>query len=172
MDVQLKEEYKKGWFGNATLSGGSTIVPDDDKKLSGQPGALFNGNVLAAGYNETDQLTILGNGKNVVNPDEGYIIISDFNTEGTDELASKQGLETTVQAGANYNTSRVKGFDSNVSVNYNFNRKDVRETSKRTTFQQSSPDIVTDGDYIGKGDNHRINTAIELNKSDDSKYFL
>lgn len=172
MDVQLKEEYKKGWFGNATLSGGSTIVPDEDKKLSGQPGALFNGNVLAAGYNETDQLTILGNGKNVVNPDEGYIVISDFNTEGTDELASKQGLETTAQAGANYNTSRVKGFDSNVSVNYNFNRKDVRETSKRTTFQQSSSDIVTDGDYIGKGDNHRINTAIELNKADDSKYLL
>lgn len=172
MDVQLKEEYKKGWFGNAELSGGSSIVPDDDKKLSGQPGVLYSGNVLAAGYDETGQLTILGNGKNVVDPDEGYVIISDFNTEGTDDLASKRGLENAAQAGANYNTSRIKGFDSNVSINYYFNHKDAREKSRRTTFQQSSSDIITDGEYVGKGDNHRINTAIELNKTDDSKYLL
>ena len=27
MDVQLKEEYKKGWFGNAKAGGGSTLTP-------------------------------------------------------------------------------------------------------------------------------------------------
>ena len=172
MDVQLKEEYKKGWFGNASLSGGSTVVPAEEKKLEGQPGVLFNGNVLAAGYDETDQLTVLGNGKNVVDPDEGYVILSDFNTEGTDDLASKQGLETATQAGANYNTSRIKGFDTNVSINYNFSRKDVREKSSRTTFQQTAPDIITDGDFTGKGDNHRVNTSFSIDKEDDSKYMM
>ncbi len=28
MDVQLKEEYKRGWFGNARLDGGSTLESD------------------------------------------------------------------------------------------------------------------------------------------------
>ena len=33
MDVELKEEYTKGWFGNARLGGGSTLTPETDNAL-------------------------------------------------------------------------------------------------------------------------------------------
>lgn len=172
MDVQLKEEYRKGWFGNANLSGGASLVPKAENEMMGRPGLLFTGSALAAGYNEQDQLTIIGNGKNVVNPDEAIIIFDDFNSDGSDEFAGKRGLESAAQAGANYNTLRIKGFETNASVNYNFTSKDARENSSRTSFQPSGPDILTDGEYIGKGRNHKINTAVEIEKKDNSKYLF
>ena len=171
MDVELKEEYKKGWFGNAKFSGGAPLASSEDKDAMGTPDFLFNGNALLAGYNEKDQLTILGSGKNFTN-DETVMVYSDFNSDETDPLASKKGLETAAQAGANYNTSRIKGFDSNVSVNYIFTQKDAREKSARTSFQQSAPDITTDSEYLGKGNNHRINAAIDIANEDDSKYLI
>lgn len=40
MDVELKEEYKKGWFGNAKAGGGSTLTPKSDDHLIDSRGAL------------------------------------------------------------------------------------------------------------------------------------
>lgn len=172
MDVQLKEEYRNGWFGNVRLAGGASLVPDGDREMMGQPGLLFNGSSMAAGYNDLDQITFLGSGKNVDRPGQSSTLVYDFDTVDTDDLASRQGLETSAQAGANYNTARIKGFDSNLSVNYSFNRKDAREKSSRTSFRHSEPDIITDGEYSGYGDNHRINAAAELTKTDDSKFLV
>ena len=31
MDISLKKEYEKGWFGNAKLAGGSPISAEDNK---------------------------------------------------------------------------------------------------------------------------------------------
>lgn len=170
MDVQLKEEYKKGWFGNAKASGGSSLVSEENRELMGQPGFLFNGSALAAGYNDKDQVTFLGNGKNVDESEQEMIFIGEIGAPETDGLAGKRGMETGAQAGVNYNTTRIKGFDSNFSVNYNYSQKDAREKSERTSFQPDESDMVTDGEFIGKGDNHKINTSLEFDKEDDEKY--
>ena len=58
MDLQLKEEYKQGWFGNAELGGGWRPGSDDDG-LGDDRHALFNDNFLLSGYNEKDQLTLI-----------------------------------------------------------------------------------------------------------------
>lgn len=172
MDVLLKEEYRKGWFGNAGINGGVSIISKDDKKISGSPGALFNTNAMLSGYNEKDQLVFLGSGKNATSLRDRSVIFSpDFNNDA-DEFSSKPGLQTTAQAGANYNTERLKGFDSNISVNYNFNSKDSRENSLRTSFYSEGPEIITDGKYQGVGSDHKINTAMELSKKNNDKYLF
>ena len=54
MDIALKKEYEKGWFGNAKLAGGSPLSAGDNKN---QPviidrDVLYNGSVMLSGYNE------------------------------------------------------------------------------------------------------------------------
>ena len=98
-------------------------------------------------------------------------IFPDF-TSDSDDFSSKHGLQTTAQGGANYNTERLKGFDSNISANYNFNSKDARENSSRTSFNSAGPEIITDGKYQGVGSDHKINTSAELRKKRNDKYLF
>ena len=173
MDVLLKEEYKEGWFGNAKVLGGANLGDKPDNALGGQPDALFNTNAMLSGYNESDQLTLIGNAKNANEPSSVILIVySDFDSDEKDELDSKQGLQTSAQAGANYNSDRIKGFNSNASVNYNFLRKDARELSKRTSFVKDSPEIITNELFTGMGDDHKVNGSIELEKKDQKKYMI
>lgn len=171
MDVELKDEYKAGWFGNANLSGGATLVPAEDRQLSGAPGALFSGTALVSGYNEKDQLTLLGSGKNVLSDGGMIFIASDFDSDA-DELSWKSGMTTSAQAGANYNTGRIKGFDYNASVSYNYSKKDARENTARTSFQSQGPDINKEGTFKGLGKDHKVITSMELEKSDTKKYMI
>jgi hypothetical protein len=174
MDVLLKEEYKEGWFGNAKVLGGASFGDKSDNTLGGQPDALFNTNAMLSGYNESDQLTLIGNAKNANEPSSViFKIYSDFDSNlETDELDSKLGLQTSAQAGANYNSDRIKGFESNASVNYNFLRKDARELSKRTSFVKDSPEIITDETFTGTGNDHKVNGSIELEKKYQKKYMI
>ena len=171
MDVELKEEYKKGWFGNAKLYGGSTIGDSKDNELLDDIGALFNVNGMVAGYNDKDQITILGNGHNANIPGSNMaMVIMDDAT--VDELANKKGQITSAQAGANYNTDRIKGMDFNTSVNYNFSEKDAREKSFRTAFQPDGSEIQTNADFKGLGTDHKINASMELTNKDKDKYLI
>lgn len=172
MDVQLKEEYREGWFGNAKLAGGTPLVPKESREQSGQPSALFRANALVAGYNERDQLTILSNSGNVTDKNSTVVMIMDDFNSTADELDTKEGILTTVQAGVNYNTTRIKDFESNVSLNYDYKHKDAREKSRRTSFMTSAPEVVTDGGFTGTGDDHKINGAFELEKQEGGKYLI
>lgn len=170
MDIQLKEEYKKGVFGNVRLYGGSSLLSESDRTRKGQDGLLFNGSSLLASYNDRDQLTVIGNGSNAAIPGQksnGFYMI-DNNAE-YDELNSKAGLETNAQAGANVNTSRIKNAETNFSVSYSYNQKDAREDSRRTSFQSSGSDIVTDSDYLGIGDSHKVSAAFQIQSPDNSE---
>lgn len=170
MDVQLKEEYQKGWFGNARLSGGSTLGKDPDNDLLDDIGALFNGNAMAAWYNETDQVTFLGNGKNANNPGSSTaVLIMDGEM---DEFAMKPGQTTSAQAGVNYNTERIKGMEVSSNVAYNYSSKDAREKSFRTSLQPGGSEICTDGRYDGIGTDNKLSLNIEAEKKDNSKFMF
>ena len=102
MDILLKEEYQKGWFGNAKLSGGLALLPEGDKEYKGRDGVLYNGNTMISRYNTTDQLVFIGNAKNA--PDPGSWSETEMFGMPMDEddaLASKEGLQATAQAGLN-----------------------------------------------------------------------
>lgn len=171
MDIMLKEEYQKGWFGNAKVSGGLALLPEGYKDFKGRDGALFNGNTMISRYNTTDQLVFIGNAKNA--PDPGSWSETEMFGMPMDEddaLASKEGLQTTAQAGLNYNTSRIRGFDTNASVSYNFQRKDARESSSRTNYNTGGANLLTNGNFLGTGTDHSVSGSMEFSNTDQNKF--
>ncbi len=176
LDLQLKEEYKQGWFGNAKLSGGASLLPEEELEHKGQGQVLFNASGMLSHYTPEDQLVLLATGMNAPEPgsmDDDYM---DFEMEGMgmegDLLAGRRGLTTSAQTGLNYNTSRFRNMESSASVNYNYNRKTVNEESSRTSFQKDSPSLQTDGLFHGLGHTHSTSLSMELMNTEKSKYLF
>lgn len=162
MDLELKEEYTHGWFGNATLGGGSTLMPEGNEDiLKDSRGLLYSGNALLTGYNEKDQLTVLANAANI---SDGMAAIVIFSTgdEDDSEISGLGGLNTNRQLGANLNSSRIKGMDANVSANYKYNQNDARERAFRATEQPDDIDIMTDRTESALTTSNGFTTAMEL----------
>lgn len=169
MDIALKKEYEKGWFGNAKLAGGTPLSSDDNKN---QPviidrDALYNGSLMLSGYNEKDQITIVANAKNVDDVGANDMIVVSY---GVGDLIPDSGLTTSRQLGANYNSSRIKGFDFSSSVNYNGTEVDSETLTMRTTMQENAPSIYTNTSYLGETIQDRLNVSLDMNKTDKKKY--
>ena len=170
MDVELKEEYTEGWYGNAKLGGGSTLNPDNGNALIDDRGLLYNGNAMVTGYTEKDQVIFLGNAFNAIEPgaDVGY-----YGSSGTTgDFSSLGGLNSTAQAGMNYNTSRIKGMESTLSVNYKNNGKVDKKISSRTSFQPEGSDVLTDGTYDATGSQNLVSASMEIKSKENDKYYL
>ena len=171
MDVELKDEYTKGWFGNAKLGGGSTLTPKSEDGLVAGRGLLYNGNAMVSGYTEKDQVIFIGNAFNATEP--GSQTFSFYGLGGDDnEFTMMKGLNSSAQAGVNYSTERIKGFESTVSVNYKNNAKEAATRSARTSFQNEGPELHTDGADTGHGAENAVSASIEINKKDKDKYML
>ena len=171
MDLQLKEEYKQGWFGNAKLAGGYRQGRTDDG-LDDDRHALWGGNLLLSGYNETDQLTLIANGQNASEPGSGTVIMVSANTDIDDIDVSSLagGLTTGAMAGANLNSDRIKGMESTASVSYNFSDQvSGRRSSRQSALVGESP-LQTDGLTQGNSRTHRVGVNFELEKKDTRKY--
>ncbi|MBO5980083.1 MAG: carboxypeptidase regulatory-like domain-containing protein, partial [Bacteroidales bacterium] len=97
MDVELKEEYTEGWYGNAKLGGGSTLNPDNGNSLIDDRGLLYNGNAMVTGYTEKDQVIFIGNAFNAIEPGADVAYYSSGSTSG--DFSSLGGLNSTAQAG-------------------------------------------------------------------------
>lgn len=170
MDVELKEEYKDGWFGNAALAGGTNIMGKDARQDRGLPAVLYNANAMVSGYNEKDQVVFLGSSSNSDKGDD-ILIFSSFGTMSVvDEFSTKSGVKTAAQAGANYNTERIKDIETNASVNYTYMNKDVRERTARTSFLTEGEELFGDSQYLGNGKDHKVNASFEMQKKDTEKY--
>ena len=116
MDVELKEEYKEGWFGDARLGAGATLNGEDGSPLTEGTKALFDGNLMASIYGEKDQAVFIANGYNTQRSDDN----SSTSDLPEDDYSNLGGLTTAVRAGANYNTSRIKGFGAIYSTKLSF----------------------------------------------------
>lgn len=174
MDVMLKDEYQKGWFGNVKISGGATL--NGDRQPDGQSPTLFNGNAMISHYTPTDQVVFLSSAKNATEPgswsmDDGFGF-EVMSGSDLDDLSMKQGLQTTGQAGVNYNSTRLKGLESTASLSYNFLRKNVNETSSRQSFQGELPSIFTNGSINGISTSNNLSFSGELKNTDKSKYLF
>ena len=130
LDVGLKKEYEKGWFGNVGIKGGSTVAAAKaDEPLRDNRGFLYSGNALVSAYNEKDQVTVVGNVQNVADG-SAVIRIIDDNGEAHDP-----GLSSAAQLAVNANTNRIKDVESTVAVNYKYTDTDTGNKSHRTTYQ-------------------------------------
>ena len=171
MDVELKDEYTKGWFGNAKLGGGTTLTPKTDDALIDDRGLLYNGNVMASGYTEKDQVVFIGNAYNAVEPGAQVFMVYGMGDEDND-FASMRGLNSSAQAGINYSTERINGFESTFSLNYRNNGKTAATRSARTSFRNEGSDLHTDGAYTGSGSENAVTASIEIENKDKKKYML
>ena len=176
MDLEFKQEFQKGWFGNASAGAGTTLAGDRKDEMVDNRGFLYTGNTMVSGYNDKDQLVLVGGAYNAPISDSDGIsfrIMSD-----DDDMASlfftgalSGGIQTYRQLGANYNTTRIKGMESTAAASYNHSFNDSRNRSERTTFVSGGSDIFTgtESKNFVTGDNAKVN--LEL-KNTDRKRFL
>ncbi len=168
LDVALKKEYEKGWFGNIGLKGGTTLgTKDGDDVLRDNRGLLWNGNALVSAYSEKDQLTVIANGQNI-NDSNGVIFVL-VDEEG-ERTSGNQGLSTAAQLGVNANTSRIKDVETTVSVNYKYTDTDSGTRTDRTTFLDDGNLSSTTENY-GKSYGHGLNANAEFQKEKGKVWF-
>lgn len=160
MDVEIKEEYKKGWFGNAKLGGGVTLNDNKDNPLIEDTKGLYQGNAMLSGYGEKDQIVLISNALNTSQETSN----STSQTIQEDDFTGLEGLTTGVWDGVNYNTSRIKNFETTISTTYKHTAKDDRKRFSRTSFSGETNDILTEGgsDALGKED--LLSLALEMSK--------
>lgn len=175
MDVTLKKEYQKGWFGNVTLRGG-TSAGKNDEELREDRNFLYKSNALLAAYNEKDQITVVGNAVNVTDDDMLEII---DNGDGIySSTTADDYLVTAGQLGVNVNTTRIKDVESSAMLNYRHSGKLFGDRTSRTTF-------LTDGElltnsktsaqensdrYVGKADFRKMTGKVWFMVTPDLQY--
>lgn len=162
MDVEIKEEYRKGWFGNATLGGGATLTGKTGNPLIEDTKGLYDGNAMLSVYGEKDQVVLIAGAFNTAkeSADRTSSAIQE------DDFTGLEGLTSAVQAGANYNTDRINHFGTTVSAIYRHTAKNDRRRFSRTSFAGADGEILTEGgsDAIGKED--LLSMALEMSKQD------
>ena len=169
LDVGLKKEYEKGWFGNVGLKGGTTAgSPEGEDPLRDNRGLLYNANALVSAYTEKDQVTVIGNVQNVSDSDI-VVMVSGLDD---DEVFSSldQGLTTAAQLGVNANTSRIKDVETTVSVNYKYTDTDTGTRADRTTYQQDG-NLASRTENTGKQYANSVNADVEFEKETGKVWF-
>ena len=173
MDLEFKQEFQKGWFGNATAGAGTTVAGDRKDEMVDNRGFLYTGNVMASGYNEKDQITLVGGAYNAPISEENAVFVIVY---GDDDDRSRVeigggggGIQTYWQAGANYNTTRIKGLESTAAANYNHSFNDSRSRAERTTFVQNSSDIFTETENKNFTTNDNVKVNLELKNTNRKK---
>ena len=180
MDLEFKQEFQKGWFGNATVGAGTTVAGDRKDEMVDNRGFLYTGNVMASGYNDKDQITLVGGAYNAPISDEtGVIVFRNIDEEDSRIILGGGiagslggGIQTYGQAGANYNTTRIKGLESTAAANYNHSFNDSRGRSKRTTFVSGGSDIYTGTESKNFVTNDNVKLNFELKNTDRKKYLF
>lgn len=168
LDVALKKEYEKGWFGNVGLQGGSTLGrKDGDDVLRDDRGFLWNANALASAYSEKDQVTIIANGKNVSDPDDLVFVFID---EDGERIRSGQGITSAAQFGVNANTSRIKDVETTVGVNYKYTDTDSGTLADRTTYQDGG-NLLSKSSDSGKSYGNGLTANAEFKKEKGKVWF-
>ena len=167
LDVALKKEYEKGWFGNVGVKGGTTLGDKaDENPLRDDRGFVWGANALVSAYTEKDQVVVIANGQNI---DDTGTVFASSNDDGGIELVD-QGLSTAYQLGVNANTGRLKGVESTVSVNYKNTDTDSGSQSDRTTYLDDG-NLASSTRNSGKQYATSVNANLELQKEEGKVWF-
>ena len=167
LDVGLKKEYEKGWFGNLGVKAGTTLGDKaEENPLRDDRGFLWGGNALVSGYTEKDQVTVIANAQNI---DDSGMVFAGMDDEGAIGILS-QGLTTYAQLGFNANTSRIKEVESTVSVNYRNTDTDSGNRADRTTYLDSG-NLKSSSQDRGKQYANSVNANMELKKEKGDVWF-
>ncbi|MBR5100323.1 MAG: outer membrane beta-barrel protein [Bacteroidales bacterium] len=172
MDLEFKQEFKNGWFGNATAGAGTTLAGDRKDEMIDNRGFLYTGNAMVSGYTEKDQITLVSGAYNApISQDNVVFVLVDEEGNRT-RFGGGGGIQTYRQVGANYNTTRLKGLESTAAANYNQAFNDSRSRSERTTFVSGGSDILTDTENKNFATNDNAKVNIELKNTDRKKFLF
>lgn len=170
MDVELKEEYKSGWFGNAKLSGGTTASGKDDNGFKERKDLLFSGSAMVSAYGEKNQLTTIANGYNFMAPGSGMMVMYDGNESDVPSLPYN-GMHRRWQVGTNLNSDVIKGFTTDASVVYSSENVDKRSRTDRTSFKEDG-DLFDTSDEVENGNLDKVSVNAFFHKKDRKKTSL
>lgn len=163
MDVELKEEYKEGWFGDARFGAGVTLNGESDNPLTQDTRFLYDGSAMATIYGKKDQAVFIGNAYNIQasgddSSSSGSTVFPD------DNYFDLGGLTTAIKAGVNYNTQRIKDFETTVSANYRHVTKDDKRRFSRTSYVSGYSDLHAEGGTDAAGVEDQLMLDAELHK--------
>lgn len=170
MDVELKEEYKSGWFGNAKISGGTTASGKDDNGFKERKDLLFSGSAMVSAYGERNQLTTIANGYNFMAPGSGMLVMYDGNESDVPSLPYN-GMHRRWQVGTNLNSDVIKGFTTDASVVYSSENVDKRSRTDRTSFKEDG-DLFDTSDEVENGNLDKFSVSAEFKKKNRKKTSL
>ena len=167
LDVALKKEYEKGWFGNVGLKGGTTLGDKNPEEFRDDRGFLYSGNVLVSAYNEKDQVTVIGNVQNV---DDSGVILAVYNADDGISYSTDQGLSTADQIAFNVNTSRIKNVETTVGANAKYVDSVSGSRTERTTYQDNG-DLNTSSENHGRQFVNSATGNAEIQKEEGKVWF-
>ena len=167
LDVALKKEYEKGWFGNVGLKGGTTVGDKNPEELRDNRGFLYNGNALVSAYNEKDQFTFIANGQNI---DGSGLIFTIMDGDGEMTDSRDQGLSTAAQLAVNVNTSRIKDVETTVGANAKYTDSVSGSRAERTTYQDGG-NLTTSSENSGRQFTNSTSGNLELEKEKGKVWF-
>lgn len=167
MDVQLKDEYKNGLFGN--LSGGlGTCIPGKDKnEFLESKDLLYRASGLISAYGEKTQLTAIASAQNARSEDDAYVV--NRAEDNYSKTLPFGGVPSGWQVGANVNTDKIKGYSTDATAVFKGGTADLHERSQRTTFRETG-DLLSSDDSRSTGDSQGFAAKMELKKKDTKKY--
>ena len=173
MAFDFKKEYKEGWFGNTKLAAGAPVAPESEEAgmLVGGKDFMYNGNLLLSGYNDKDQLTLVGNMYNTPNVGANDIIMVFVGSKEGERSRPMGGLTTSKQLGANLNTTRLKGMNTTVMANYKGNLIESETASQKQIFNGESPDMFSNSHYKDNYNEDLLSMSVELANANQKKVY-
>lgn len=170
MNIELKEEYKKGWFGNMKLGAGRSIPGKKDNEFLESKDFLYNGNGMLSVYGEKTQVTAIAGANNVVEPNGGVMFIYIDDASGPN--LGYEGVHSRGNSGVNINSDAIKGLETNASLNFNFDRADKHSASDRTTFRKGENNLFDASESFGLGKTHKLSANLEIKNKKRDKYLF
>ena len=173
MDVELKEEFRNGWFGNVSLAGGAGSKQKEELGKD-RPDGLYSASGLLSGYTTKDQLTVIGNASNV-NPNQMVVISLDSGSSSvsTEETSpsSMGGISENWKLGANLNTTRLGKMESSISATVGGNDNTDADITRRTTFLEGG-DLLTSSSSTTVHNTDNFNASAEIKNEKNNKYYF
>ncbi len=170
MDVELKDEYKEGFFGNLKLAGGSSMKGKNDSEFIADKPFLLDASTMISAYGEKNQLTTIANARNVQSDDDVYMI--SYGSAEDNLNLGFDGIRSSWSAGSNLNTEAIKGMDTNVSLMFSHDNVDKKSRSDRTTFMEEGGNLMDEQVTAGGGSLDNLNLKFSLENQNDDKYTL
>jgi len=160
MDVKLKEEYKKGYFGKIA---GATDFQD-----------FYEGEVLLNSFNKDLKLSVFGLGSNTPNTGFGvgdaykYGLTNELNANFEDGISfsnntSRRGLPRTFKGGFYY--SDKIGKKAKLGFNYTYNNNDIqqlKESKSQFIFADTTYTTRENNNFFENQESHAINLSLDL----------